>query len=339
MAGYNLKEGQFENRQISDDELWSVFNYAFSSQIKHDTSYKYGFLKSLMDNLYNVDENLTLSFDQIFSKFAEIYWNLVLKYGIRQKAVTKGKNGSVLETELHKTVEQYHIAEGVLFESLEADMMVDLCHRVKKGCKQNVVGAFYEDTKNLFYSFSKTGEWLQFNPRMYEFVCKHKVAIEKMNYYEWARFLERVNDDSVMDHLLTKIEESSLRNNLSVYRKILFEEFESKKCFYCGRKLVQGKIHVDHFIPWSFVKDDNLWNFVLTCPACNLSKNDKLPDIIFVDKITDRNNEIVLTNRVKNEMKTYSSTKLKAIYDWAKSNGYNSIWRPKERKDENEDTQ
>ena len=53
---------------------------------------------------------------------------------------------------------------------------------------------------------------------MYEFLCKHKLAIEKMNYYEWARYMEKVNDDSVLDHLLTKIEISTQRSNLTNYR-------------------------------------------------------------------------------------------------------------------------
>lgn len=51
------------------------------------------------------------------------------------------------------------------------------------------------------------------------------------------------------------------------YRQILFEEFENKECFYCGRKLSPKRIDVDHFIPWSFIKDDNLWNLVLACPS------------------------------------------------------------------------
>lgn len=32
MAGYNLKEGYYVNRPISDDELWSIFTSLFSAQ-------------------------------------------------------------------------------------------------------------------------------------------------------------------------------------------------------------------------------------------------------------------------------------------------------------------
>ena len=65
--------------------------------------------------------------------------------------------------------------------------------------------------------YSKKEEWIQINPVMYEFVCKHKVIIEKLNYYEWARFLERVNEETVAVKLLNKIDESTKRNNLAIY--------------------------------------------------------------------------------------------------------------------------
>ena len=75
MAGYELAEGRYENRTLSDDEMWSAFSNLFSSHSKNSSSYKFGFLKAIMDNLYNVDENLSLTFDQLFGTFTEVYWN------------------------------------------------------------------------------------------------------------------------------------------------------------------------------------------------------------------------------------------------------------------------
>ncbi len=97
MAGFDLKEGTYEEREVSEDELWSAFSCIFSSRSRNDSSYKFGFLKAIIDNLYNVDENLKLSFDQLFSKFTEIYWNLILKYGLRQKARTNDSRKSFIE--------------------------------------------------------------------------------------------------------------------------------------------------------------------------------------------------------------------------------------------------
>ena len=326
-AGYNLKEGVYEHRSASDDELWSALSVVFSNKSKNDTSYKFGFLKSIIDNLYNVDADLKLTFDQLFSKFGEIYWNLVLKYGLRQKAATYDNRETALERALHAAQVKYSITEPIPYESLTPDMMLDISHSIKIKCKENVVGALFEDTRHLFYSFSKKGEWIQINPDMYSFICKHKVLIEKLNYYEWAKFLEKVNEETASTRLLNKIDESSKRNNLKVYRSILYQEFESKTCFYCGKKLDPNSIHVDHFIPWSFIKDDNLWNLVLSCPTCNLKKNDRLPDISFLSRIVDRNKVILLESH-NSDMKNYRVDTISKIYSWAQVNGYDDQWKP-----------
>lgn len=88
MAGFDLKEGMYEVQNVSEDELWSAFARLFSSKSRNTSSYKFGFLKAILDNLYNVDVDLKLSFDQLFSKFSEIYWNLILKHGLQR--CTKG---------------------------------------------------------------------------------------------------------------------------------------------------------------------------------------------------------------------------------------------------------
>lgn len=326
-AGYQLREGKYQDRPLSDDEMWSAFAYLFSTKSVNDTSYKFGFLKSILDNLYNVDENLVLSFDQLFSKFAEIYWNLVLKHHILQKNPGKAERRSALENVLYDAKERFAIEDGIPFESITDEMKFFVCHNVKVKCKQNVVGALYADLSELFYSFSKEGEWIQINPQMYSFVCRNKTAIEKINYYEWATFLEKVNEDKVVDHLLTKIDDSThrTRNGLSFYRDILFREFENK-CFYCGKEVSYGKVEVDHFIPWSFIKDDNLWNFVLACPDCNGKKSNKLADGIYLDKIEKRNH--ILVEHHKNIAIT-EHNRIRNIYIWAQKNGYSEIWKPK----------
>ena len=75
--------------------MWSAFSNLFSSHSKNSSSYKFGFLKAIMDNLYNVDQNLTLTFDQLFGTFTEVYWNLVLKHGIRQQPVSGAANRKI----------------------------------------------------------------------------------------------------------------------------------------------------------------------------------------------------------------------------------------------------
>ena len=339
ITGHDLNEGQYNPRHLNTDEIWQALSTLFTSRSKNSTSYKYGFLKAILDNLYNVDADLVLTFDQLFGKFAEIYWNLVIKYGVEQMP---GSKVSAIETVLTEFVQRNHIVEGVPFESLTDEQKVRLSQRVKNKCKHNVVGALYGDTGCIFYSFSKQGEWIRFNPQVYEYVCRRKTALEKLNYYEWAKYLEKINSAETTLNLLTKLDESAKRSNLDVYRQILFDEFESKECFYCGRRLRDEGIQVDHFIPWAFIKDDKLWNMVLACPSCNNKKRDKLAATPYLDKLIVRNKEIRLhyyddrlhqpkhgaNIRGAEEMRNYKSTGLLNIYNYAQENGYDDIWLP-----------
>lgn len=58
MPGFDLREGWSKQETVSEDELWSAFTSLFSSQVVMVSSCKYGFLKAILDNLYNVDEDL-----------------------------------------------------------------------------------------------------------------------------------------------------------------------------------------------------------------------------------------------------------------------------------------
>lgn len=325
MAGFDLRAGEYRQGKVSDDELWSALCGTFSSRARHDTSYKYAFMKAILDNLYNIDDAYALTFDQLFSKFAEIYWNLILKYNIKQKS---GSKTSYIEQILKDAKLKYQLTEDVPFEALQTAAKADICLKVKQKCKNNVVGALYGDTQQLFYSFNIAEQRVALNPAMYHFLCKHKLLIEKVNYFEWATFLEKVNDETVTTNLLTKLDESAKRNNLAPYRQILYNEFEQHKCFYCGKDLDPLRAHVDHFVPWSFIKDDKLWNFVLACPTCNISKNDKLATEPYLYDLRQRNDSLARRG-VNLEMETYNTERLPNVYAWAQANGYDTLWQPK----------
>lgn len=332
MQGYVLKEADYVEKVMAEDEFWSIFSGMFSGRVVHDTSYKYGFFKSILDSIYSTDDNLVLTFDQLFYKFTEIYWNLILKYCLRQKAVTKNGRETALERILKEAAGKKTGIGDICFESLPEEIKTEVCHKVKMKCKENVVGALYGDSGGVLYAFSKRKEYIKLNPQVYAFMTKYKKILEKINYFEWAKFLEKVNDETTTRNLLNNLDTLTLRNDLSVYRRILFEEFEEHQCFYCGKELKRGEIHVDHFIPWSFIKDDNLWNLVLTCSTCNLRKSDKLAPQQYVDRLVERNG--LMLERNPDELPFYKENKPKEIYYWAKYNGYHEIWVPEKRVDD-----
>ena len=47
---------------------------------------------------------------------------------------------------------------------------------------------------------------------------------------------------------------------------------------YTGKPLAARGISIDHFIPWSYVASDELWNLIPTSKSVNSSKSNNLPD-------------------------------------------------------------
>lgn len=325
MAGWELSEGEYVKGKLTEDEMWAAFGRAFSSKTRNTTTYKYGFLKSILDNLYNTDSSLTLTFDQLFSKFAESYWNLILKYHLHQSKPTRTGKSSKIEQLLLNAGRRFGLYEPIPFESLSPEKQIEVTQNVKAECSRYVVGALYEDLDGILYGFSKKKQRIQLNPEAYSFVCSHQILIEKLNYYEWAKLLESVNQAGSSQNIILALDESSRRHNLDYYRSILFEEFEAR-CFYCGKKLDLHHADVDHFVPWSFVKDDQIWNMVLACPSCNRRKSDHMPDPQYLDRII-RRNEVMLTIPDHHEiMQNYSRKRMLYLYDTAIRNGFDDRW-------------
>lgn len=300
MAGWNLKSGSITKYNLSEDRIWSLFNYVFSDSSKKRNTYKFGLIKAIIDNIFNgkiVDAGVYFSYEEIFGKFAENYWNLVVRYDLRQMRRDGKSVYSKVETIFKEEVTKNSLLAVMHFDSISVETRNLIIKKVTSECKRNVVGALYEDFDGVIYDFDLKDTGITVNYSIYEFILKHKTEIERLNYYSWAKFLEQINEDNALVRVIDKLELATpRREDLSIYREILRREFEEDTCFYCGKKL-QRAIHVDHFIPWSFVKDDKMWNFVLSCPTCNEKKI-----IEYLVKITSL--------RLRNVIKRYSSVKI-----------------------------
>jgi hypothetical protein len=58
-------------------------------------------------------------------------------------------------------------------------------------------------------------------------------------------------------------------------------------CIYSGQKIDIERFSLDHYLPWSFIAHDQLWNLVPTTPAINSSKSNDLPPSRFLEKFVE----------------------------------------------------
>lgn len=325
-AGWNLSKGDLNYYYIQLDNYWAHFNFVFSDSCVKRTTYKYGLIKALLDCLYSVEHTprgMELHYDKIFSKFTENYWNLIAKYELCQiRPGTSDK--SKIETLVYNVRGQHSALQFIEYVSLSDVEKAALTAEVKKECRKNVIGALYQDFAHELYGFDHGEERIWLHMCAYQFLMMYKLEIEQMNYYAWAKFLDKVNRKKPPTQLLEKLELSTPhRKNLSVYREILHKEFEIANCFYCGSKLT-SVTHVDHVLPWSFVKSDHLWNFVLACPKCNAEKKDLLPPKPKLAEVITRNQKFITMHNsfVQRELEGYSDELMWQIWDYAHRQGY-----------------
>lgn len=327
MAGWNSTHGDIKKYIASEDELWALANYVFSESCKKTSTYKFGFLKSILDSLFSgelTNRGYELTFQTLFSRFAENYWNLVTKYHLKQMRYNGSGELSGLEIVFNNAIAKTNAIEGLEFSSISDNDRNAIIAETINSCKRNVVGALYGDFDGLFYGFDLKEKVIWINPVSYEFLLKYKFELDKLNYYAWAKYLEKINSDGVLVKVLDKLDDATpKRNNLYVYREILRKEFEQDKCFYCGKSLSE-KADVDHILPWKLVREDRIWNFVLSCKSCNSKKSDKIPSRGLMIGVLDRNERIATkTNEfVIDQMKGYSAEKMMRLWSYAKIGGY-----------------
>jgi len=144
--------------------------------------------------------------------------------------------------------------------------------------------------KNTIYQLSQdnTGEPLYhlykdsivINDRWFAYLTRHVRIIRDYIYWNLALFLQ-VRNPNVPD-IPNKLIKPAMRNSLLKQRKFwdfVIDVNGPLTCIYTGRELFKGRYHVEHFIPYSFVSHDQIWNLIPADNSFNLTKNNKLPQL------------------------------------------------------------
>ena len=119
MAGWKLKAGPITEYVVSEDKIWSLFNYIFSDACKKRNTYKFGLIKSLLDSVFSgevTEQGVRYSYEELFGRFAYNYWNLVVKYDLRQMRKDGKSEFSKVELILKDAIKRNEILTNLEFE-------------------------------------------------------------------------------------------------------------------------------------------------------------------------------------------------------------------------------
>jgi 5-methylcytosine-specific restriction endonuclease McrA len=67
-------------------------------------------------------------------------------------------------------------------------------------------------------------------------------------------------------------------------------------CIYSGEPIARIR-ELDHYVPWSFVLHDRIWNLVPVTPSANSSKGDRLAAGVYLDRLIELQAQALVTAR------------------------------------------
>jgi len=134
------------------------------------------------------------------------------------------------------------------------------------------------------YSLHKNGAdfYIILNPAWDTYLHAHYNILMDFAYWNLTMFLQVRNPN--VPAIPNKLIRSEVRNSLTKqhnYWDMVMEIGGPIRCIYTNKELHPNDYDLDHFIPWSFVSHDLLWNLIPSDGSINSSKSNKLPDLDF----------------------------------------------------------
>ncbi|NBK93879.1 HNH endonuclease [bacterium 1XD21-13] len=117
------------------------------------------------------------------------------------------------------------------------------------------------------------------NKQWVKMLCDNMVTIKGWIQLKKIRYLQQRNPG--VPGIIYKLEpENEKVRKLKNVRELWNEVIEKRPIadIYSGEKLQRNCFEVDHFVPWSYIANDEMWNLSPVNGTLNSSKSNKLPD-------------------------------------------------------------
>lgn len=150
---------------------------------------------------------------------------------------------------------------------------------------QNVNAAIVRICDELFEShphrvmYRFVGDSIELNSIWVGYLQKHQGILRGFIFWHLVKFLQKNNPNVIgLSEKLQKPAERDLKAANRFWKGYLAEN-PDMICIYSGQIITAQNLSLDHFLPWSYMAHDQLWNIIPTTKNVNSSKNDRLPSL------------------------------------------------------------
>ncbi len=290
-------------------------------------SYKYLFFLALLDILERRDFDTfsPISFTEIVLEMLVNAWfpyvYCKLSFGIEDQITKKLNSLSLI---ISDSVFQFidfdkkklkKALKHVSYEALTIYIIRYVVYRIirpffikeTKGLKNDEINQFILDLANS--NFEKTKPLYYFNTDKVEscnaiifsqdwanYIEKNFLIIKGWISQEWLQYIQLKNPmtPNIANKLFIPQSRKILTSQHKFWKSVLAHE--SLNCIYSGELLNPDNLVLNHYLPWSFVAHDQLWNLIPVIPKINSLKSNNLASDHYFAKFVRLQHLALVTN-------------------------------------------
>jgi transcriptional regulator with XRE-family HTH domain len=144
-----------------------------------------------------------------------------------------------------------------------------------------------ETIKALYYfdaDLVKDCKGIILSPEWSSYIEENFEIVKGWASWKWLQYMQSRNPTTpnIVNKLFMPQQRGTLTSQTKFWKSVL--NHQSLNCLYSHQKINPNYLSLDHYLPWSFVAHDQLWNLVPVIPEVNSSKSNNLPaDQYFYD--------------------------------------------------------
>lgn len=147
-------------------------------------------------------------------------------------------------------------------------------------------------SEKVFYSINPANNSITVNQSWIDYLKRNEVLVKGWLNYKLVDYLQKRNPNvPAIPHKIFPPETRDLKEATCIWKKLL--KYEHITDIYSGLVFTPeneekyGRMSIDHFIPWSFVLHDELWNLCPTFKNINSKKSNRIPQVKYIDKFCE----------------------------------------------------
>lgn len=267
-------------------------------------SYKFYWFWSLLD-IVSMDENPFVSYERVAMHMVDLVWYPLdfykLSFGKQDsfKGIAEKVSRSItIDDRFNSKPIHTQLIEGLSSKNA-ASLIGEITTILKKyvgyrflrsfiphdlrGIDDQKVNALIKKESNNShggdrYPYQIIENGIQLNSRWVNYFRDNRMILLAFTKWHLLRFLQRHNPYVI--GLSEKLEKPAFRDlKIARYFWSSYMSVNETRCIYTNNLMKDTDVSLDHFIPWSYVVHDRLWNIIPTSKPINSAKSNILPNL------------------------------------------------------------